>query len=134
MSFAHEHAAWLAIGVSRNERLLLLAYSKHACKFCGICWPGNALLQIMCVLGETAISEARQGLVGHGLIRIHAYARGGRGMATEVIVLLAGSELSTGPCGKCVDRLKTSRKARGFDVDNSNDPVDNSTNPPQAGE
>lgn len=114
MSHAHEDAAWDAVGVSRNERILLLAYGKHACTFCGLCWPGNARLELMCLLGTTALTEARQGLVEHGLIKIHAYPRGGRGLATEVIVLLAGTELSTGPCGKCADKLKTSRRAGGF--------------------
>lgn len=127
MSVAHLNAAWDALVRTRNERILLLAYGRHACAFCGMCWPGNVRLELMCLLGETALSEARQSLVAQGYIKIHAYPRGGRGRATEIIVLLAGTELSTGPCGKCVENMKTPRRARGFEPPDEQNPPPSGT-------
>lgn len=123
MSTRHQRVAWDVVGLETPlERLVLLAYARHACEHCGLCWPGTVRLELMTLASRTAIATARRSLVDKGMLRIHAYPRGGRGMSTEMVVLPKDVELSTAPCGKCVDNLKTNRHAVGF----SGEPVDNS--------
>lgn len=126
MSAQHQRVAWDIIGLDTHERLLLLAYARHACQNCGLCWPGNVRLQIMTAMGRSTVTAVAARLVAGGHLRIHAYPRGGRGMSTEYVVLPKELGLSTAPCGKCVDNFKTNRTAGGFPVDNYGAPVDNS--------
>ncbi len=126
MSAQHQRVAWDVLGLDTHERVLLLAYARHACQNCGLCWPGNERLQILTGMGRSSIKATAAQLVAAGHLRIHAYPRGGRGMTTEYVVLPKVLGLSTAPCGKCVDNLKTGRTATGFPVDNSGEPVDNS--------
>lgn len=126
MSAQHQRVAWEVIGLDTHERLLLLAYARHACQNCGLCWPGNVRLQLLTGMGRTTITAVARRLVDAGHLRVHAYARGGRGMATEYVVLPKELALSTAPCAKCVDNFKTNRAAGGIPVDNSGEPVDNS--------
>lgn len=127
MSTQHQRVAWDVIGLETPlERLVLLAYAKHACQWCGLCWPGKVRLELMCIAGHTSIATTRQSLIAKGLLRIHAYPRGGRGMSTEMVVLPNDLKLSTAPCGKCGDNLKTNRHAAGIGLDGVNEPVDNS--------
>lgn len=118
MSARHQRVAWDVIGLDSLERLLLLAYARHACDTCGLCWPGRPRLTIMTGIGRTALAVVRGRLVDKGLLKIHAYPHGGRGMSTEMVVLPRDIELSTAPCGKCVDNLKTNRGAAGIDGEN----------------
>lgn len=114
MSAAHQRVAWDIVGLTSDERLLLLAYARHACENCGLCWPGRTRLQIMTGLGSTTLSAVARRLVERGLLKIHAYPKGGRGRATEMVVLPKDMQLSPAPCGKCGDNLKTSRAALGL--------------------
>lgn len=118
MSVRHQRVAWDVIGLDTYERILLLAYARHACDVCGLCWPGSARLEILTAIGRTSLAAVRGRLVTKGLLKIHAYPRGGRGMSTEMIVLPRDIKLSTAPCGKCVDNLKTNRHAVGFEGEN----------------
>lgn len=119
MSAQHQRVAWEVIGLDTHERLLLLAYARHACQFCGLCWPGHVRLQIMTGMGRTTIKATAARLVAAGHLAVHAYPRGGRGMSTEYVVLPKELALSTAPCGKCVDNFKTGRGATAIPVDNS---------------
>lgn len=118
MSARHQRVAWDVIGLDTYERILLLAYGRHACETCGLCWPGTARLEILTGIGHTALASVRGRLVAKGLLKIHAYPKGGRGMSTEMVVLPKDVELSTAPCGKCVDNLKTNRSAVGIEGEN----------------
>lgn len=114
MSALHQRLAWEVLGLEPTERLLLLAYARHACEHCGLCWPGVRRLQILTGLGETTISGASKALVARRLLKIHAYPRGGRGRSTEYIVLPEDAKLSTAPCGKCEANQKTPRDSAGI--------------------
>lgn len=118
MSVRHQRVAWDVIGLDSYERLLLLAYARHACEDCGLCWPGAARIEILTGIGRTTLTAVRGRLIAKGALKIHAYPRGGRGMSTEMIVLPRDIKLSTAPCGKCVDNLKTNRAAVGIEVEN----------------
>jgi hypothetical protein len=117
MSRRHEHVAWDVIGLDTYERILLLAYARHACEHCGLCWPGTVRLELRTGIRKTAQAAVRARLVERGLLKIHAYPNGGRGMSTEMVVLPRDIELSTAPCGKCVDNLKTNRRAVGIETE-----------------
>lgn len=106
-----------SVQVTPPQKLVLLALADNACEFCGLAWPGMAHLETKTGLGETAISSAVKALTSRteGLLRIHRYARGGRGRATEYIVLPGVTELSTAPCGKCQLRMQYPPSRGGFD-------------------
>jgi hypothetical protein len=114
VSAAHQRVAWEILGLTSDEKLLLLAFARHACEHCGLCWPGRTRLQLLTNLGSTSLTGLIRSLVKREMLKIHAYPNGGRGLATEFVVLPKELKLSTAPCGKCVDNLKTSRRAAGF--------------------
>ena len=97
------------------QKLVLLALADHACEFCGLCWPGMKSLAIKTGLGETAITNAVKALSSGGLVKIHRYPQGGRGRATEYVVLPQAMKLSTAPCGKCGLRMTFPPSRGGYD-------------------
>jgi hypothetical protein len=98
-------------------KVVLMILACRACRFCGLCWPGIRILKDECGLGETRLRDSLEALAAddRGLLKIHAYPHGGRGRATEYIVLPGLMELSTAPCGKCRSNMKTPREAMGID-------------------
>ena len=86
-------------------KLVLYALSERACERCGLCWPGIALLGTDTCLKRTRIKQALDELRKAGLIEVHEYPRGGRGRASEYVVLPNLPELSTAPCGNCQGNL-----------------------------
>lgn len=113
MSYKHTAAVWtLEIPAVTQHVLHALAY--HACELCGLAWPSGALLAAECNLGATAVQAALASLRKTGLLRVHAYPQGGRGRATQYIVMPNLAGLSTAPCAKCQWNLKTPRQASGM--------------------
>jgi len=114
VSLAHLVAvSRLELPASTKAVLTWLAF--HACENCGLCWPGMKLLCLETGLGETAIRKGIDGLERAGQVRIHGYATGGRGRATEYVVLPGLPEFSTAPCGKCRQNLRNPSRSVGFD-------------------
>jgi hypothetical protein len=97
-------------------KVVLMVFASRGCKFCGLTWPGMALLKEECGLGETRLRGSLEFLVRdeRGLLRIHAYPQGGRGRATEFVVMPGFAKLSPAPCGECQERMKTTRHAVGI--------------------
>jgi len=115
VSFEHLDAAARLEGLPPAPKSVLVHVAQHACVTCGLAWPGVPLLERKSGLGRTAIKLALEWLVKAGQLRIHAYPHGGRGMATEYIVLPSLTGLSTAPCGECRQRMKRGRLAAGID-------------------
>jgi len=113
VSYQHVAAAWDA-QLPALTKLVLVVLAYHACPTCGLCWPGVPLICQRAGLGPTRVREDLDRLVEAGLIVVHGYATGGRNRATEYVVLPGLPELSTAPCGKCVDNRQTHRDARGL--------------------
>jgi hypothetical protein len=80
-----------------SHKFVLVALADHACEFCGLTWPGISSLQRDTGLGERTIQEALKALAAAGHIRIRDYPHGGRGRATEYIVLPTTPGLSKAP-------------------------------------
>jgi hypothetical protein len=99
-----------------GPKITLLVLCVRSCEFCGLVWLGNKRMQAETRLGETALRGSLKYLVTSGLLIIHAYPQGGRGRATEYIVLpgvpRGDRELSTAPCGKCqFNQINPARRA-----------------------
>jgi hypothetical protein len=115
VSFEHLDAAAQLEGLPPAPKSVLVHVAQHACVTCGLAWPGVPLLERKTGLGRTAIKLGLEWLVNAGHLKIHAYPHGGRGMATEYIVLPSITGLSTAPCGECRQRMKRGRLAAGID-------------------
>lgn len=98
-------------------KVVLMVLASRACRFCGLTWPGTKNLLLECGLGETRLRDSLETLVRdpRGLLKIHAYPKGGRGRATEYVVMPGLIELSTAPCGKCQSNQKKPSRGGGFD-------------------
>ncbi len=109
-------AGFVALSIELPKALKLLLYDLaiRACPKCGITWPGVTNLMRSTGMGETLLRESLGELVGRKLVAIHRYPSGGRGRATEYIVLPLHMELSTAPCGECQSLMKTPRAAKGM--------------------
>lgn len=110
MSNAHSDAI-CPLELPAPTKFVLFRLADHACEICGLTWVGVPVLAIETRLGRTRIKEALRELENGGWLKIHAYPTGGRGRATEYVVLPGVLELSTAPCGKCVDNFKRGRRA-----------------------
>jgi hypothetical protein len=93
---------------------VLLALADRACDDCGLAWPGIKYLSDRAELGETKTREAIRVLTNKGLLTVHGFAKGGRGLSTEYIVLPGVTKLSTAPCGKCREMMKRHHTGVGF--------------------
>ena len=91
------------------DKAVLLALAWHACDACGLTWAGRRALVQCTELGETRVKVALGHLTSAGLVVIHRYPHGGRGLTTEYIVLPGVTELSTAPCAKCAGNMKGNR-------------------------
>ena len=115
---SHEHVQ-VALNLELDypgAKLALLILSWHACRACGIAWPGVAYLERKTGMGPTTVRKALDWLLARDpgqLLKIHAYPKGGRGVATEYVVLPGFIELSPAPCEECRSRMKTHRNPRG---------------------
>lgn len=114
MSYQHTERA-IALPLEGGTKLVLVLFAFRACPTCGLCWLGTKRLMAETGLGETRIQKALRELRDGGLLKIHAYASGGRGRSTEYIVLPQHMELSTAPCGECRVRMKNPPRGEGFD-------------------
>ena len=108
--------AALSLELPKAMKLLLYDLAIRACPHCGLTWPGVPNLMRSTGMGETLLRDtlgelARQ---DRSLIVVHRYPTGGRGRATEYVVLPAHTKLSTAPCGECLSRQKTPRAAVGI--------------------
>lgn len=87
-------------------KAVLLAMAWHACDDCRTSWPGHSLLTADTHLGRTAIKAALATLVLDNWLVIGRFPNGGRGLATEYVVLPSFPVKSTAPCGECRNRMK----------------------------
>ena len=110
-----------------GARAVLYVFADVACDDCGRAWPGVTFLSERTEIGTTKIRKALDYLKDAGLIKIHAYPAGGRGVTTEYIVLPQLPKLSTAPCGKCGPRSKTQRTGVGYSV--AGNPIPNAFDP-----
>lgn len=119
MSNRHIDAAW-QVKLPGRQKLILLALADHACDECGLAWPGIPRLAERTGIGATTLREDVQALTDAGLIEIRRYPRGGRGRATEYVVLRAYVEVGQAPCAECARKLagphagETHRAGDGF--------------------
>jgi DNA-binding MarR family transcriptional regulator len=103
-------AAW-AMVLPPAQKFVLLALGDHACEFCGLCWPGIRSLGEKTGLGERSVTRALNELIAAGMVTIHRYPKGGRGRATEYLILPAhdvlpkGRERQAAPCAHCQMRM-----------------------------
>jgi Helix-turn-helix domain len=109
-------------GLPAPTKFVLFLLADHACETCGYAWPGVKCLMQESGLKETTVRGALDRLRDAGLINVHGYSTGGRGRATEYVVLPALPELSTAPCGECRGKLKRLRVAKGIDDSGSSNP------------
>lgn len=122
MSFDHLGAVAELI-LPPTQKLVLFALGNRACATCGIAWPGKPYLIEMTGLGHTAVVAALKALVDSGYVVIHRYSHGGRGVATEYVVLPNVLSFSKkAPCAECSKRMKTPRQADGLSRGGENPP------------
>ena len=113
------HASILAapIPLPTSVKVTLMIMAAHSCDYCGLTWLGVRRLILETGLGERAIQGALDQLVKEKHVKIRAYAKGGRGRATEYIVLPELRKLSTAPCGKCTFNQLNPARGAPFDKD-----------------
>lgn len=105
MSNLHLGAAWL-VPLPGAEKLTLLAEADHACEFCGLAWPGLALLEQKTGIKRTRLKESLEALLEAGLLEVHAYGRGGRGCSTVYRLLIVECPVAA-PCRRCQANLRS---------------------------
>jgi hypothetical protein len=110
MSNRHIDAAW-QVRLSGRQKLVLLALADHACDECGLAWPGIPRLATRTGIGATTLREDLQALTDAGLLEIRRYPRGGRGRATEYVVLGPLVPVAQTACPTCARNLAGSRAA-----------------------
>lgn len=118
--------AALSLELPKALKLLLYDLAIRACPHCGLTWPGVPNLLRSTGMGESALRETIGALAERGLLVIHRYPTGGRGRATEYVVLPNHTDLSPAPCGECASRMKTLHRAKGMTTSGQQ-------NPPQGG-
>jgi hypothetical protein len=105
--------------IPTGPKVTLMILAAHSCQFCGLTWLGIKRMQDETGMGETSVRAALRHLVDAGLLLVHAYPLGGRGRATEYIVLpdvpRGVEKLSTPPCGKCLFNQAKGPSGEGFD-------------------
>jgi len=78
-------------------KLVLLAYADHANTDTGVCWPTKLTIALKTGLSERAVQRAVKDLIDMGFLRVKAYPRGGRGRATEYVVVIEGADPTPPP-------------------------------------
>ncbi len=116
--------AALSLELPKALKLLLYDLAIRACPHCGLTWPGIPNLMRSTGMGETLLRETLGELARSdpSLIVVHRYPSGGRGRATEYVVLPHHTDLSTAPCGECKSRMKTPRAAGGMTTSGQQNP------------
>jgi len=111
VSFTHLYAAAELRLQSPSQKLVLMIMAKVACDNCGLAWPGMTYLEETTALGRATIQRALSGLVASGQLSPRAYTTGGRGRATQYLVLPIDVPLNeNAPCHLCRNNLKLSEK------------------------
>lgn len=114
MGFRHSSEAYKSPTGSPGRQAVLVALAFRACDSCGLCWPGMAWLEISTQMSDRSIQRALTELQAAGLLEIRRYGRGGRGVATEYVVLPQAPKFSTAPCGDCAERMRNPVSASGY--------------------
>lgn len=114
MGVVHIRAAYAITVGSPGAKAVLLCFADRACDECGLAWPGMAYLSERTEIGVNRTREHVKQLVSGGFLAVHAYAKGGRGVSTEYVVLPHVAKLSTAPCGKCRGMKKSPPPGVGF--------------------
>lgn len=122
LSYDHSQVA-LEVELATAPKCLLLVMAARACPGCGLTWLGTRRLTRETGLGETSLRKALRELTDLGHITIHAYPKGGRGRATEYVVLPQVLRLSTAPCGECRARMANPSRGEGFEKEGTENPA-----------
>lgn len=111
MSNRHLHAALETTVGSPGAKSTLLLLADRACGECGLAWPGVETLMRWSEMGESSVRRALELLRERGLVAVHRFPKGGRGLSTEYVVLPHLPGLSTAPCAECGKKLKKPSRA-----------------------
>jgi hypothetical protein len=114
VGFFHVQAAYAVTAGSPGAKAVLVCIADRACDTCGMAWPGRQYLADRTELDPRRISVHLATLVRSGLLEVHGYGSGGRGVSTEYVVLPKVAKLSTAPCPKCAKLSKTWTKTTGL--------------------
>jgi hypothetical protein len=109
-----QRPAW-KIPLRSATKFVLIALADHACDACGLAWPGVPHLIEKTGLADRTIRGALDELLAAGTIRLHGYGTGGRGRATEYVVLPGLDGTEQAPCHRCCAVRKTPQEMRGIE-------------------
>jgi hypothetical protein len=124
VGFRHSSEAYRSPAGSPGRQAVLAALAFRACDNCGLCWPGMAWLEISTQMSDRSIQKALGELQAAGLLEIRRYGRGGRGVATEYIVLPRAPKFSTAPCADCAERMRNPEGRSGYRAAGAKTPKD----------
>jgi hypothetical protein len=96
-----------------RAKLLLLNFAHHACRTCGLAWPGIPRLAQRSSMGVNAVRELVQVLVKEGHLEVYSHSKGGRGMTTIYRVLPGVVATQEAPCEQCWENLRLAPNRRG---------------------
>ncbi len=119
MGFAQERAA-LRVQLHHVHKHVLQVLAWHACQHCGLSRPGVWLICAETGLAERAVRDALKVLRTHqgengklDLARPWRYAKGGKGLTTEYVVMPEVAKFSPDQCAKCASVGKTLHPMQG---------------------
>lgn len=105
MSVVQVRAAYRVRVGSGSGKAVLMLLADHACERCGLAWPGVGYISETTEVSRASVTRALKHLEAGGWIRVHGYATGGRGRATEFVVMPELQALAVAPCASCRARM-----------------------------
>lgn len=105
MSVLQVRAAYRVRVGSGSAKAVLMLLCDHACDRCGLAWPGVGYICDTTEVSRASVTRALKILEAGGWIRTHGYATGGRGRATEFVVMPGLEGLAVAPCASCRARM-----------------------------
>lgn len=100
MSFEHLGAI-RKMQLSSASKAVLTWAAWHACRGCGLAWAGVMVLGVETCLNERTVRRALNDLAQRRLLIVVGYGQGGRGRATEYLVVPDMVKLPGGTCATC---------------------------------
>lgn len=106
MGFRHSQAAYALTLGNPGRKATLIALASRACENCGICWPGVTWIMLATEMSERSTRRCLTELAAAGHIVVRRYPQGGRGVATEYLILPTLPKLLAAPCPQCLSRMR----------------------------
>jgi len=123
VGFPQSRAA-LRVQLPPAPKNVLNVMAFYACELCGHARPGVTLLMLNTGLGERAVRQALEELRSRPeLLSVYRYPKGGRGVATEYIVMPELAKLSTVDCRFRDQHTKTLHTVQGNEVSGTVNPA-----------